>query len=231
MCRTIRRVVWEAVGELLPAAAVIAGNPFAIIVVVVLLAGGERLAPAVGYLAGWALGLGVLTAVVVALSSALDADEDPMWLSVLRLVVGLVLIVVGVRTWTRRTRDPDEKEPPKWMAGLESAGTPRAFGIGLVLATANPKHIALIATNATFISQIHPSLGGSILAGAVLVAIGASTIAACVLLAAVGGRTGQRALSAVNRFMVDHADLLVAAVVVLIGIKILGDGIAGVGRP
>lgn len=220
-------MVWEAVGELLPAAAVIAGNPFAIIVVVVLLASGERLAPAVCYLAGWTFGLGALTVVVVALSSAMNADEDPTWLSLLRLIVGVALIVVGVRTWTNRSRDPDERKSPRWMAGLESAGWARAFGIALLLATANPKHIALIATNATFISQVHPSLGGSIVAGVILVVIGASSIGACVLLAVVGGQTGQRALSAINRFMVEHADVLVAAIVTLIGIKIVGDGIVG----
>jgi threonine/homoserine/homoserine lactone efflux protein len=222
-------VVWEAVGELLPAAAVIAGNPFVIMVAVVLLAGG-KMAPGLGYLAGWVLGLSALTAIVVARASALDADEDPAWLSVLRLVVGVVLIVAGVRAWVRRPRRPEDRKSPRWMAGLESAGFARSFGIGALLAAANPKHIALVSTNASFISQVHPSLAGSILAGAVLVAIGASSIAACVLLRVFGGATGQRALSAVNRFLVEHADVLVAAVVVLIGIKIVGDGIGGLGR-
>ena len=222
-------MIWEAIGELLPAAAVIAGNPFVIVVAVVLLAR-EQLAPALGYLGGWVLGLSALTAIVVALASALDADDDPTWLSVVRLVVGLVLIVAGVRAWMRRPRRPEDRKSPRWMAGLESAGFARSFGIGALLATANPKHIALVSTNASFISQVHPSVAGSILAGAVLVAIGASSIAACLLLRVLGGATGQRALSSINRFMVEHADVLVAAVVVLIGIKIVGDGIGGLGR-
>ena len=81
-------MVWEAVGELLPAAAVIAGNPFAVIVVVMLLAG-RGVGPAVAYLGGWVLGLGALTAVVVVIAGALEADEDPSWLSWLRLVLGV----------------------------------------------------------------------------------------------------------------------------------------------
>lgn len=219
-------MVWEAVGELLPAAVVIACNPIAIIAVVVLLAG-DRVTPGVGYLAGWTIGLAAATAVVVTLSTGLDVDEDPTWLSVLRLVVGVALVVAGVRTRTRRPRSPEERETPKWMAGLEAATAARAFMIGLLLATVNPKNIALIATNATFISQVHPSLGGSIVAGAVLVVIGASSVAGCVLLAVAGGRSGERALAAVNRFMAAHADVLLAAIVSLIGVKIIGDAIVG----
>ena len=113
------------------------------------------------------------------------------------------------------------------MAELKTATVARALLIGLLLATVNPKHIALIATNATFISQVHPSLGGSIVAGAILVIIGASSVAGCVLLAVAGGRTGERALRSINRFMVDHADVLLAAIVSLIGVKIIGDAIVG----
>jgi threonine/homoserine/homoserine lactone efflux protein len=219
-------MLWEAVGELLPAAVVIACNPVAIIIVVVLLAD-ERVARAAGFLAGWTIGLAVVTAAVVTLSTGLDADEDPTWLSALRLVVGILLVVAGVRGWMRRPRRPDERETPKWMAGLEAATSARAFGIGLLLAAVNPKNIALIATNATFISQVHPSVGGSIVAGAILVVIGASSVAGCVLLAVGGGQSGQRTLAAINRFMVDHSDLLLAVIVTLIGVKIIGDGITG----
>jgi threonine/homoserine/homoserine lactone efflux protein len=222
-------MVWEAVGELLPAAAVIAANPFAVVVVVMLLAG-PGVGPAVAYSGGWMLGLGALTAVVVVIAGALEVDEDPSWLSWLRLVLGVALIVVGVRAWTQRPRSPDERKAPRWMAGLESTGAAGAFGIGLLVAAANPKHIALVTTNASFISQVHPSVASSIIAGAILVVIGSSGIAACVLLATVGGPAGQRALATINRFMVEHADVLVAALVVLIGIKIVGDGISGLAR-
>ena len=176
------------------------------------------------------IGLAAVTAVVVTFSAGLDADEDPTWLSVLRLVVGSALVVAGVRTWTRRPRSPGERKTPKWMAGLEAATGPGAFVIGLLLVTVNPKNIALIATNATFISQIHPSLAGSIVAGAVLVFIGASSVAGCVLLAVAGGRAGERALAAINRFMADHADVLLAAIVSLIGVKIVGDAMVGFAR-
>jgi threonine/homoserine/homoserine lactone efflux protein len=219
-------MLWEAVGELLPAAVVIACNPIAIVIVVVLLAD-ERVARAASFLAGWTIGLAAVTAVVVALSTGLDADEDPTWLSVLRLVAGIVLVVAGVRGWKRRPRSADERKTPKWMAGLEAATAARAFVIGLLLVTVNPKNIALIATNATFISQVHPSLGSSIVAGAVLVVIGASSVAGCVLLAVTGGPSGQRALAAINRFMVDQSDLLLAAIVTLIGVKVIGDAITG----
>lgn len=225
----MQSVIWEAIGELLPAAAVIAGNPFAIIVVVVLLGGGKVMS-ANAFLGGWVLGLSILTGLVVALSSALDADDDPTWLSVLRLVVGVLLVAVGVRKVARRPRSAEEREPPAWMAKVESAGPARAFGSGVVLAAVNPKHVALISTNASFIAQAHPSTAGTILASAVLVVLGASGVAVCVLLATFGGQVGQRALSAINRFMAEYADVLVAAVVVLIGFKIAGDGIGGLGR-
>ena len=183
-------MVWEAVGELLPVAVVIVCNPFAIIAVVILLAG-QRVVLAVGYLVGWTIGLAALTAAVVMLSTGLDADEDPTWLSVLRLAVGNRVVVVGVRTWTRRPRGADERETPKRMAELKTATVARALLIGLLLATVSIRNTSRsIATNATFISQVHPSLGGSIVAGAILVIIGASSVAGCVLLAVAGGRTG-----------------------------------------
>ena len=54
--------------------------------------------------------------------------------------------------------------------------------------------------------------------------ISSSTHRRGVLLATVGGPAGQRALATINRLMVEHADVLVAALVVLIGIEIVGDG-------
>lgn len=219
----------HAIGELLPVAVVIALNPVLVIAVVVLLSGPRAAAAGPAFTIGWAVGLAALTAAVVLLTSSVDSGETPVWLAVLRVLVGVGLLGLAVKKVAGRPRGDEPRDPPGWMDGLATAAPARAGGIGLVFAAVNPKHLALVMAAAPVINQDGLSTGEAVAAGAVFVLLGTSTVLACLLVRFAGGRPGKAALERVHAFMVRNVAVLVAALLAVIGAKILGDGIAGLG--
>ncbi len=59
--------------------------------------------------------------------------------------------------------------------------------------------------------------------------LASSTVLGVVLVSQLGGDRGRQALAGLRQRLVTHNDVIVAAVLLLIGATILGDGLAGVG--
>ena len=92
--------------ELIPLALVVALSPLSIIPAVLVLHSPRPGRRGLAFLVGWIVGLAVLTALFVEVSSLLGGglDKPPGWASWLRIVVGAALIVFGVYRWLTRKR-------------------------------------------------------------------------------------------------------------------------------
>ena len=91
----------EAIGQMLPAAVGVAISPLPLVAVVLMLVtpGGRVNGPA--FVLGWIVGLAIVGAIVLAVASGADASDDgepATWASVLKLILGvLLLLVLGVK--------------------------------------------------------------------------------------------------------------------------------------
>jgi threonine/homoserine/homoserine lactone efflux protein len=225
-------VLFQSIGAALPAALAIALSPFPVIGIVLILASpsGRRNGPL--FAAGWVVGLTALAALVAAMFGAADNPDSTSsaiadWA---RVIAGAALIVLGARKWRRRPRPGDVEAPPGWMTKLDEATAGKAFVLGVLLSGINPKNFVLTASAAT--SMAETGIDGTDLLVAVLVFV---LIASCTVLGAVvvhfvGGQWGASLLDAVRQFMVANSTPITVVILLILGAKVLGDGLIGLGR-
>lgn len=214
-------------GELLPVAVAVALSPIPIIAIVVVLGSERARANGAAFAAGWVIGLGALASAVFALAPG-DPTDPPLWLSLGRIALGLACLGLAARRWRGRPRAGEPSEMPGWMATLDRVHPRRAFGLGVTLAAANPKNLALTVKAASAVAGLALAPGDRRLAVAVYVVLGSVTVVGAVLAHALGGRRAEAGLASLKGFMVANNDVIVMVILLLIGASILGDGIAGV---
>lgn len=217
----------EAIGQLLPFAVGTALSPFPIIAVVLILATPRARVNGPAFMLGWIFGLAALGALVLVVAGGADASDDGQpatWVSVLKLVLGALLLIFAVRQW--RERDA-EKPAPKWMQAMDSLTPVKAAGIAVVLSAANPKNLVLTIGAAAAIAQTGISAGEQAIALAVFVVIGTLGTGAPIALYFVLGERSEPLLDRLRSWMSANNTVIMAVLFLVIGAKLLGDGISG----
>lgn len=225
-------MLFQAIGAALPAAMAITLSPFPVIGIVLILAGSRGRVNGPLFAAGWIVGLTAVTTLVVVVFG--DANAPDSTSSALanwgRMLAGAGLVVLGLRKWWTRPLADDDHPVPGWMASLDSATPGKAVILGLASSGANPKILVLSAAAAT--SMVEVGVNGADLAMAVVVfvLVGSLTVVGAVVLSFVGGTRGAALLDKVRVFMVDNSTAITVVILLILGVKVLGDGLAGLGR-
>lgn len=215
----------DAVGSFLPVALAVALSPFPLIATTLLLTGPRARVAGWLFLAGWVAGLGVLTAVaLLLLGEAESTSTGSVLVAWARVALGTALVALAVRKLLRRPSGDDEPPVPGWMSAFDAPSGTRTLGLGALLGGANPKNIALAASAAAAVQETAPDR--SVAAGALFVLLCSSAVLVAVVAHAALGARAEPALLTVRRVMTRHSAVLTAAVLLLIGAKILGDGLA-----
>jgi threonine/homoserine/homoserine lactone efflux protein len=211
--------------ELIPLALVVALSPLSIIPAVLVLHTPKPRPTGLAYLAGWLIGLSVLTAIFIEVSGLLgDMDEAPGWASWLRIVVGGALIVFGAYKWLTRKKS---EHTPKWMNSLTTISAGRALVTAMVLCVVNPKVLFICAAAGLAIGTEGLGPRAVWLAELVYVAVAASTVAIPILAYVVTGDRLDPALARLKEWMERQHAVLVAIILVVIGFVVLYKGIHG----
>jgi hypothetical protein len=221
--------VLDAIGQVLPAAVGVALSPFPIIAVVLVL-GTPRARPnGLAFAAGWIVGLALVTAVGILVTGGADdpASDASTVVSWVRVVLGVALIAAAGRKWRSRARPGEEPATPAWMASLDGIGPSRALGLGGALGGVNPKNLALTFAAASSIAAAGLEGADAGIAGATYVALASSTVLGAVVVHLVAGTRSAPALASVKAFMLAHDTAIMVVVLLVLGAKVLGDGLAG----
>jgi threonine/homoserine/homoserine lactone efflux protein len=216
-------MVLEVVGLLLPYAAGIALSPIAVVGVVLVVSGPRRTVVGPLFAAGWLVGLSGLTAAAVLVGELVGSGDSARWLSAVRLLVGVMLVVLGLSMLLgSRGKGTDD---PAWMSGLSDIGPGRAIGVGLGLAAANPKNVVFALASASVIGQVDQGGGAALREAVAFVLLASSSVLGVVLVALVGGERGRAALVRVRELMTAHHDVVLGLVLLLIGVSLTGDAL------
>jgi len=221
--------VGAAIGQALPLAVGVALSPIPIIAVVLMLMSARARLNGPGFVLGWLVGLAALGAIVLAVAgpaSASDEGRPATWASVLKLVLGLLLIGVAVRQWRGRPKPGQDVEAPKWMGSIERFNPPRAAGAGAVLSGLNPKNTLLTVGAATGIAQSGIGAADQAVAYAVFAVATLGVAAPVVIYFALGERSRQ-ILTGLRDWMGQHNAAIMAVLCLVIGAKLIGDAISG----
>jgi sulfite exporter TauE/SafE len=212
--------------ELIPLALVVALSPLSIIPAILVLHSPRPKPTGLAFLAGWIVGLAVLTGIFLQLSSLLGGigTKPPRWASWLRIVVGVALIVFGVYRWATRKKS---EHMPGWMTRMSTLTPAKAGGTAVVLTVVNVKVLFICAAAGLAIGSSGIDTPQVWAAAAWFVVIAASTVALPILGYAVSGERLDPALGRLKAWMERQHAALVAAILAVIGLLVLYKGIHG----
>lgn len=142
----------EAIANSLPMCVGVALSPVPIAAVLMMLLSARAVVTAPAFLAGWALGILAVGAIVLVAPGIETERGNPTDLSgILRIVFGVAMLLLAVRWWRRRPDPGRTPETPKLLARLDGFGFTQAFVAGLILSGLNPKNLLLTAAGAAAI--------------------------------------------------------------------------------
>lgn len=220
----------HAIGDTLPFALGVALSPIPIIAVVLMLGTPRARVNGPAFLLGEVVGLAAVGTIVLLVSSGADASDQSKpatWVSILKLVLGVGLLVVALRQWRGRPKGEQTAELPKWMQAIDAFKAPKAAGAGFLLTAVNPKNLILTVGAAAAIAQTGIDSGEQAIALAVFVLIGALGSAIPVALYFFLGARAKHMLDDLQAWMAQHNGAIMAVICLLIGAKLIGDGISG----
>ena len=220
----------EALGNVLPLAVAVAIFPIPIIAAV-LIVGSERGRRKGGvFLLAWAAGLAVVVGVVLVVAGAADASDEgepATWVSVLLLALGVTLIGLAAKQWRGRPGSAEEPPTPAWMRAVGDFTPTKAAGTGFALSGLNPKNVLLSVAAAAEIAEVGLPAGQQAAVLAVFVVVASAGVATPLLLVlALGARAGEL-LERLRAWMTRRNAVVMAALFLLIGLKLIADGITG----
>jgi threonine/homoserine/homoserine lactone efflux protein len=222
----------EAIGQVLSLGVGVALSPVPIIAVVLMLGTPRARVNGPAFVAGWVVGLAVVGAIVLVVSGAAGASDDAepaKWVDWLKIVLGLLLGLVAVKQWRGRPREGASGDLPQWMRAIDKFTPARAFAIAAALSGVNPKNLLLTVGAAAAIAQAGLDTGEEAIALAVFIAVGTLGPGIPVAIYFLLGARARRILDELKAWMGAHNAAIMAVLCLVIGAKLIGDGISGLG--
>ncbi len=220
----------EAIGQSLVFAVGIAIVPIPIIAVILMLVTPRARINGPMFIVGWLIGLalvGLLVLVVASPTNASTDDGPATWVSVLLLVLGLLLVALAAKQWRGRPREGEDPPAPKWMGAVEQFTPIKALLAGVVLMAANPKNLVLALGAAAGIVTSGLSQTDEVIVYTVFGLVATIGVATPVVIYfALGDRAGP-VLERISGWMAHNNAVIMAVLCLVIGAKLVGDGIAG----
>jgi threonine/homoserine/homoserine lactone efflux protein len=220
----------DAIGQVLPFAVVVALSPIPIIGVVLMLGTPRARSNGPAFILGWLIGLTVVGTIVLLVASGASASESgepATWVGVLKLVLGALLLLLALKQWRTRPRGDADAALPGWMRTIDHFTPGRAVAMGVALSAINPKNLVLTVGAAAAIAQTGISSGDQAVALAVFVLIGTLGPGLPVAIYFLMGERAAHMLDDLKNWMGHHNAAIMAVLCLVIGAKLIGDGISG----
>ncbi len=220
----------NAIGQILPLAVGVAVSPLPIIAVILMLVTPRASVNGPMFVIDWLLGLGIVGTVVLLLADPAGASEDgepATWVSWLKLVLGVLLLLVAAKQWRSRPHEGEDPPAPKWMGAIESFGPGKALAAGVILSAANPKNLLLSIAAAAAIAATGISGTEQAVAYAVFALIGTIGVAVPVFIYFALGSRSAELLDRLKGWMAANNAVIMTVLLLVIGVKLIGDAISG----
>jgi threonine/homoserine/homoserine lactone efflux protein len=222
-------LVKEAIGQVLSFGVGVTISPIPIIAVVLMLATPRGRVNGPAFLAGWVLGLAAAGTITLLVASGADAasSDSSDGVNWVKIGLGVLLLVVALRQWRRRPAPGTEPAMPKWMQTIDAFSPVKALGAGVLLSALNPKNLLLVVGAGLAISQTGASTGDQAVALAVFVVIGTIGPGTPVAIFFFMQDRAERLLGGLKTWMTHSNAAIMAVLCLVIGAKLIGDGLAG----
>ncbi len=218
----------EAIGQILPMAVGVAISPVPIIAVILMLVTRQARVNGPAFILGWLLGLAVIGILVIGILGGAGGDSGgpASWVPWLELGLGVLLLVVAARQFSRRPHDGDTAPTPKWMGAIDGFSPPKSLAAGAILSALNPKNLLLAVGGAATIAQSSISTGEQAIAYLVFALIATIGVAAPVIIYFALGDRAPAILDGMKAWMGQNNAVIMAILCLIIGVKLIGQGLA-----
>jgi threonine/homoserine/homoserine lactone efflux protein len=220
----------QTIGEILPLAVGVAVSPIPIIAVILMLFSGRARANSLAFLFGWIVGIVAACALFVWLAGTQDVStggQASTLSSWIKLVLGVLLLLVGIKQWRGRPEQGADVKMPVWMQRIDSLKPLAALGLGVLLSAVNPKNLLLIVGAGVTIAQASLSTADDAVTIAVFTLIGASTVALPTVAYLVLGERAQPSLDRAKSWLSVNNTAVMAVLFLVFGFTLLGKGLGG----
>jgi threonine/homoserine/homoserine lactone efflux protein len=220
----------QAIGQALPYAVGVALSPVPIIAVVLMLATPTGRINGPAFVAGWIAGIAVLGTIVLLVASGASASNDgapATWVSIVKIVLGVLLLLLAARQWRGRPRRDAEPELPVWMKKIDTFTPVKSTGTAVLLSAINPKNLLLVVGAGAAIAQTGASTVDQAVALAVFIVIATLGVGAPVAIFFLMGERATRILGDLHDWMARENATIMAVICLIIGAKLIGDAIVG----
>jgi threonine/homoserine/homoserine lactone efflux protein len=222
--------VGEAIGGMLTMAVGVAMSPLPIIAVVLMLVTPKGRVNGPAFVLGWVVTIAVLGGVLIAIGVGSGTSDDggpSTGVSVLELVLGGLLLLMAAKQWQGRPAPGEDPPMPKWMGALDAFTPVKALGAGILLSGLNPKNLLLIVGGAAAVAGAGATDGEEAIAWALFTLIATVGVATPVVIALAMGDRSKDLLDRLKGWLGHNNGVIMAVLLLVIGVKLLGDGIAG----
>lgn len=216
----------KAIGQGLPFGVAIALSPIAIIAVALMLTTPRGSANAKAFLVGWVTGMAGVGAIVLLLASDADASSrgnPATWVSILKIALGGLLLLVGLKQWRGRGAARDEPRLPAWMETIDKFTVIKSTGVGLFLAAVN--NLVLIVGGAAAIAQTGASTFDQAVALGFFVAVCTTGVGVPVAIFYTVGDRASEMLRNTREWLARENAVITAVLCLIVSAKLFGDAI------
>ena len=218
----------DLVAELVPQAIGVAASPLPLIAVLLMVLSPDGRGRSSSFAAGRVLGVLAAAITVAALSELVtQASGGTRVGAALRLALGLALIVLAVTKLRSRPKGAAEAKTPGWMQALDSMPPAKALRTGFVVTVANPKELIFAVAAGVVIGSAAVPPGTAAAAVLIYAAIATSTVVVPVVAYLLGGARVRDVLEPVRTWLVRYYNIIIAAVLAIIGAVMISKGLAG----
>ncbi len=220
----------QAIGQVLPLAIAAAISPIPIIGVVLMLVTPRARSNGLMFVVGWLVGLaavGTIGLTVASAASASDNGSPSSGADTFQIVLGALFLIFALRQWRKRPKAGSEEEMPKWMSAVDHFTPLKAAAMGVVLSAVNPKNLLLTLAAATSIASTNISGADQVVAFVIYALIATIGVAAPVVVYFTMGKRAAPILDNVKTWLAHNNAAIMAVLFLVIGAKVLGQGIAG----
>ncbi|MFV1989141.1 MAG: GAP family protein [Acidimicrobiales bacterium] len=215
-----------AIGNFLGFAVGVAISPVPVIAVILMLFSAKAKSNGLSFVAGWLIGLLVAGAVVLAIGFETSNGGETDSSGWIKIAIGALFLFLGWKQWTGRPEGDEEPQMPGWMASIDDFSAAKSFGLAFLLSAVNPKNLGLTIAAVASIGASGLESSEEIIVLVVFVLIASLTVLLPVGWYLISGESAEAQLTVMKEWLVANNNTVMAVLFVVLGAKVLGDGIA-----